>query len=71
MLHYSGIHGIIALQSVYGIIINIGYGSTCCPDCGRKAKNQSRKADAGANHSLLGSDSRGEYQDLEANVDED
>ena len=61
----SAVHLVIALQSVYGIIINIGYGSTCCPDCGRKAKNESRKSGGVASRPLLGN--TGEYEDIEAN----
>ena len=64
-LVYSIVHAIIALQSFCGILINVGYGSTCCPDCGRKAKNESRK-DGKASRPLLGSDiSAEEYQDIE------
>lgn len=61
-------HLIVAVQSLYGIIVNVGYGSTCCPDCGRKAKNESRNSGKGAQRSLLGD---GEYQDIKANADVD
>ena len=61
---HSIVHAIIALRSFCGILINVGYGSTCCPDCGRKAKNESRK-DGKDSQPLLGSDmSADRSQDL-------
>ena len=65
---FSGIHGFITLQSFYGVIMKFGNGSTCCPDCGRKAKNESRDVGKADRSALLGSGGHQGYQDIEADA---
>ena len=61
----SAIHGFVALQNLPSLFLHMGHGSTCCPECHRKAK---MRADDGAIHPLLDGAQNGEYEDLEANA---
>lgn len=60
----SGIHGIITLQNLPGMFLNLGNRSTCCAECHHKAKRGATGGD-GANRSLLEREQYDEhYQDI-------
>ena len=64
----SGIHGIITLQNLPGMFLNLGNRSTCCAECHHKAKRGATGGD-GANRSLLEREQYDEhYQDIERNT---